>query len=86
MVSKRQFYKYEITICVLTEDPIPLSLSVEDIADEAMTGGYSMVSQKTSRTKIDGPEVAKLLEGQGTEPEFFSLDAEGNDLDAEDDG
>ncbi len=86
MASKRTFYKYEIAIRVLTEDPIPLDMSVEDILDEATTGGYSMSLEKKVRTQIDGPEAAKLLESQGTEPEFFSLDADGNDLEGEDDG
>ncbi len=86
MASKRTFYKYEIAIRVLTEGPIPSDMSLEEIIREATNGGYSMSLVKKVRTQIDAHQVANRLAGQGTEPEFFNLDSEGNDLDDEDDG
>ncbi len=86
MTSKRQFHRYEILIRVLTEDPIPSSMSLKDIIDEATTGGYNMSLERKVGTQINGPVAAKYLKSQGTEPEFFNLDSEGNDLDDEDSG
>ena len=67
-------YKTTITLTVLSEDPI---IDPTDIAEEAGTGSYSMDSSAES-VKVDGPKMAKLLLGQGSDPEFFGLDEDGN--------
>jgi len=66
-----------ITLTVLSEEPIPDDAEISDIVHEAMVGDYSMDSEISSR-QISPVQMAEIALAQGTDPEFFGLDAEGN--------
>lgn len=83
-MSPRKFYKTVIEVVVLSERPYgPKRLSdvAYDIMDGDCVGGWDATESK----EIDGRAAADLLYEFGSEPGFFQLDDEGNDVDGEDD-
>jgi hypothetical protein len=81
MPSKRKFYKTEITLTVLSEDPIrDVNLdSLEVIVDECINGEYSG-DVKSVTEAVDAKRMAELLREQASEPEFFQINDDGEDL------
>lgn len=80
-MTDRMFYKTVITIEVLSEEPIPDGMSIENIANEAMEGSYSMRSlEEAKETLLNGKEAADALLEQGSNPSFFRLTDDGNDV------
>lgn len=82
MPSKRKFYRQVVAIEILSEEPINFSLA--EIAEEIKNGDCSGVWNVTEDEEIDAPTCAKLLIKQGSDPEFFQIDENGNDLEEED--
>jgi hypothetical protein len=78
---KKKLYKTVIQIEVLSEEPIPDGMSIEEIANEAMDGGYSMVSGIKSSKVIEGKRAANAAHAQGSDPDFFGMDENGNEID-----
>jgi hypothetical protein len=76
----RKFYKTTYTLVILSEQPINEMASLEDLQYEITDGEFSGITHREKEEIVDGKTMAKLLEGQGSDPEFFRLDAEGNDL------
>jgi len=80
-MTERKFYKTIITFEVLSEEPIPMDMEVQNIIDEAIEGGYSMSDAGMSAIEMDGKQAAKELIEQASSPEFFRIDENGNDID-----
>ena len=78
--KKRKFYKAVFQIEVLSEEPIP-DMSSEDIAYQTRDGHMSGHFLETTRTTMTGKQLAEALGNQGSSPEFFRLDEDGNDID-----
>lgn len=79
-MSNRKFYRTVISVEVLSEEPYnPESLEgiAHDIIEGDCSGRWNVVSSK----EVDGVEMAQLLYEQASEPAFFQLDDDGNDLD-----
>ena len=78
----RTFYRHVIQIEILTEDPIQ-DLAAESLAaieEEYTEGAWSGQASVVCTNEIcDGPRMAKLLRAQGSDPEFFFLDEDGNE-------
>ena len=79
MTSKRKFYKTVFSYEILSEDPIE-SFSLDDINYETQEVRWSGQFLETKQETLDGKEAAKALENQSSDPEFFNLTPEGNDL------
>ena len=84
MACSRKFYKTVYKVEILSEEPTEL-MDLDEIAQAISDGPYSGNCYKDSTDEVDGPSMAKLLEDQGSSPEFFQLDSEGNDLDEDED-
>lgn len=81
MEQKRKYYKTVVKITVLSEDePLKDGISLEEIAYEITDGHCSGDIVIQSRTEVKAREMAKLLMEQGSDPEFFRLDEDGNEL------
>jgi hypothetical protein len=81
-MSERKFYRTVITLEVLSEEPYnPDSLAqiAEDIMDGPCSGKWGITAQQT----VDGPQMAKMLQEQGSDPDFFQLTEDGKDLSEE---
>ena len=81
MTSKRKFYKTIITIEVLSESPVSeTEVGISEIAYEITDGMWSGKMNFSPCQEIDAVTAAKELIAQGTDPEFFQIDADGNDM------
>jgi hypothetical protein len=81
MASERKFFHNIVTIHVLSEDePLSGDMSLSDI-DYAITDGDSVGGGVEIRSEeMTGKEAATRLSAYGSEPGFFQLDEDGNDL------
>jgi formylmethanofuran dehydrogenase subunit E len=76
----RQFHRTVITVEVLSEEPYEFD-DLEQTYQDIVTGDCSGTAKVTATETVDGPTMAKLLINQGSDPEFFRLDENGNDAD-----
>ncbi len=83
-MTKRKFYKTIIVVEVLSEDPYSPD-TLEGIARDIMTGDCVGDWDAETSEEVDGPAMVQLLYESGSEPGFFQLDDEGNDIDEEGD-
>ncbi len=80
MTTQRKFYVTTLTIKVLSEEPIPSYVELDGIVDEMDDGDYVGKVVETSEREVTGKEMADLLHDIGSEPQFFQIDDDGNDL------
>lgn len=77
-MTARKFYKTEIKFEVLSPNPIPEEMSLENITSMCIYGEWSMGNSSHKETEINGKQAAQELINQGIAPAFFQLDHEGN--------
>lgn len=80
MKSKRQLYRQVFQYEILSEEPIPDCMSLSEIEYQTQEGHMSGRFLETVVDEaVDGPTMAKLLVEQGSDPDFFGLDQNGDD-------
>lgn len=83
MANTKKYYRTVYQVEVLSEEKFDDGggMSLTDI-DEAITNGdcSGRVTTIVDNQAVSGKEMVKLLKAQGSDPEFFQLDKEGNDL------
>lgn len=85
MASQRTFYRTILQVEVLSETPYnetDLEQVAYDIRDGNQSGKVSILS---ANEEMNGRTAAIMLKEQVSDPEFFQLDAHGNDLIDDDD-
>jgi len=80
-MTSRTFYKKTFQIDVLSEEPIPDNVMLADINYNIVYGNWCGKFTERSGMELDGIAVVEELEALGSEPGFFMLDDNGNDLD-----
>lgn len=80
-MTQRKFYKTRIEIEVLSEEPIPATMELDDIVRECREGAWSMCPIKYKATEINGRQAASALLRHGSDTEFFQLTPLGEDSD-----
>jgi archaellum component FlaG (FlaF/FlaG flagellin family) len=78
-MTTRKFYKTVITIEVLSEEVYAFD-SLEQTAYDIQDGGCSGKIEVVKSEELNGENVVKALNNQGSASEFFMLDEDGNDL------
>jgi hypothetical protein len=78
-MTNRKFYKKTIVIEVLSEEPYSFG-NVEELGWDMAGGNISGQIVKEIDVELDGKQVAHALLDQASDPEFFGVDAEGNDI------
>lgn len=76
----REFYRTVIHVEVLSESPYVFTGNLCDVAADIVTGDCSGVARTVQEERCNGARMAQLLLAQGSDPEFFQLDENGNDL------
>jgi hypothetical protein len=79
-MTKRKFYKTTFSWVVLSEEPLAADLSPEEIRHMTMEGDCSGDFERVSEKVLNGKQAAKALQEQASDPEFFQIDENGNDL------
>lgn len=75
----RKFYKTVIKVEVLSEEPFDYD-NLSDIHNQITDGDCSGEYTTTKITILTAKQAASTLIRQGSDPEFFQLDRNGNDL------
>ena len=78
-MTDRKFYRTVFEIEVLSEKPI----DQEDVLDsmfQISEGNSAGVTTVTVNEELDGKKAADALLKQERDPDFFCLDADGNDI------
>ena len=84
-MAKKKIYRTVISLVVLSEEEIPENISMQSILNECDEGEYVMGETKFSKPKsLVGKTAVIEIEKAGSDVEFFRMDAEGNDLDEDD--
>jgi hypothetical protein len=78
-MTERNFYRTVIHVEVLSEEPYVFSGNLVDVANDISSGDCSGVARTIHEEKCNGAKMAQLLLAQGSDPEFFMLDEQGND-------
>lgn len=78
-MTSRKFHKTVVQITILSEEEIG-SVTPEQIAYQISGGEWSGYVEITSRQEINGADAAKGLMEQGSDPEFFRITEEGEEL------
>ena len=78
---KKTIYRTVLMVEVLSEEPIPTTMSLGDIAADGDYGEYSlMYTRKVDNKPVSGKAAANLVQRQGSDTEFFNMDLLGNDI------
>lgn len=79
-MTKRKFYRTVIQVEILSEEPYEGD-DLETIKYDITEGHCSGILKDEVRNEVkNGKEMARLLLDQGSDPEFFQIDEEGNDV------
>jgi hypothetical protein len=85
MTSKRTFYRTVLKVEILSETPYN-ETSLEQVAYDINEGDQvGKITTEISSEELNGKEAAAALSDAGSEPEFFMLDKNGNDVFDEED-
>ena len=76
----RRFYKTTVTFTVLSEEPIPPHADLQYIAVECNEGQYVGNFSANDEQLLNGGAMVDALYEAGSEPGFFSLDDNGQDV------
>lgn len=84
-MKKKVLYKSIIQIEVLSEEPIPQGMDIEEIMCECTDGEYSGKTTVIIENKpVVGKRAVNMVVNQGSDPEFFQMDSRGYELSDED--
>jgi hypothetical protein len=75
----RTFYRYVVQIEILSEEPLEFT-SVHQIANACASDQCSGDWEIKEAEEIDSLTMVKKCWAQGTDPRFFGLDEEGNEV------
>ncbi len=75
----RKFYRTLIQVEVVSEGPYDPQ-SIEQLRDDIINGDCSGKWEVVESEEVSGKEVVALCATHETEPSFFRLGADGNDL------
>ena len=81
-MAERKFYETMIVVKVLSEDEPIDSSDLANVAYQITEGDYSGVVASSKSEQLTAKEAAEALIAQGSDPEFFRLDSEGNEIES----
>ena len=76
-----KIYRTVFSFEVLSEEPINCSLSLSDLYEMTMEGNCSgrFIDNPIHNEELMGMAAVEAIRNQGSDPEFFMMDDEGND-------
>lgn len=78
-MAKKTIYETTITVKVLHEDAFDYE-NLEDVHHAITDGDCSGSFETTGHVVLIGKEAVKAVEAQGSDPEFFMMDENGNEI------
>ncbi len=80
VMSKRKFYKKIVILEFLSEEPMPDFYNIGQMVFEAEQGENSMRTISEKDSVLNAKEAAKALIQQDSDPDFFRLTKNGQDV------
>lgn len=81
-MTERKFHKYIFQYEIVSEVPLQVDdLNIEDLHHLTYEGPCSGRMLETHYVELNAKEAADALIEQGSDPEFFQIDQDGNDVD-----
>jgi hypothetical protein len=81
MAKKKIIYKSVLRVEILSEEPLPDSVSLDTVNYQITDGDWSgALDWEWHNAELHGAEGAKALMNQGSDPEFFQMDEDGNEI------
>jgi hypothetical protein len=81
-MAKKKIYKSVLKVEILSEEPLDDCLSLSDIDCQITNGDWSGTEEwDTHNIELVGKEAADAIIHQGSDPDFFQMDEDGNDID-----
>jgi hypothetical protein len=77
---KKTIYRTIFTVEVLSDEPINTNLDLSDLNNECTFGDYSGSTTKGDSKPLKGIKAARAVIAQGSSPDFFMMDDQGNEL------
>jgi hypothetical protein len=78
---KKTIYRTVFSFEVLSEEPLDTGTAFHEIVTETIQGDMSGNVQVVKQNEVvTGKRAAKLTIAQGSDPEFFGMDKDGNKL------
>ena len=87
-MAKKKIYRSIITVEILSDSPVDDAFltDLSSVDYETTSGGCSgQVQVKSMNEELTGHEAVKAVQNQGSSPDFFMMDEEGEDVTQEDD-
>jgi hypothetical protein len=79
--QEKKFYRTEFKLVVLSEEKPANDMSLRQIAHEITDGDCSGDLEEVEVRELTPKEAADALIEQGSDPDFFGLDEDGNAID-----
>ena len=81
-MTKKKLYKSVLKIEVLSEEPLPDDVTLNTTQYEINQGDWSgLIEWDYKNAEIVGAEAVNAVQNQGSDPEFFQMDEDGNEMD-----
>jgi hypothetical protein len=79
-MTSRKFYRRVVTLEFISEEEHPGAWEISDAIYDAREGDSSMQELSDKTEIVDGKKAAEILMEQGSEPGFFQLTKDGEDV------
>ena len=80
MATKKKLYHKRIVVDVLSETPIPDSMTLADLEHEYSCGQYVGCTETKKNQIVTGRKAAKMVMDMGSDPMFFQMNEFGNEV------
>ena len=80
-MAKKKIYKSVLRVEILSEEPIDDCIKLNDIDYQITNGDWSgAMDWEHHNAELHGMEAVTNVQNQGSDPEFFQMDEEGNEI------
>jgi hypothetical protein len=81
MATKKKLYRNVYVVEILSEEPLPDGMSLEQLEYEMNDGDCSgVIDHKHVNQEVTGRKAAKMVIAQGSDPLFFQMNEFGNEV------
>lgn len=75
-----KFYRTVVQIEILSGEPVPDGIGIDDINYQITEGGWSGTAETVVSEEVTRERMAELLTAQGSDPEFLLGDEDEDEL------
>lgn len=84
-MAKKTLHRTVVSFVVLSDEPLEDNISLSDIEYETTDGQWIMGDKKLKKTELVGKVAVNEVYKLGSDPDFFFMDEDGNEVEQDDD-